>query len=174
MLEDPEHAKKCHAKAKMRLGYAERIAQQEKRRWAKIKANPHAKEKQLERSRQWYAENKERVRAKRRATLEAMSPEERAWFRQLQREYARQWYAENREAVQARRQERLNAMSPDELDTWLDKTRAYHAEYKRRWRAEIKANPEKHQAYLDKEAEYRRRRRLAELLTTMGKLEEKK
>jgi hypothetical protein len=49
-------------------------------------------------------------------------------------------------------------MTPEQRERWLERMRGYGRAYRRRWRAELKADPARHQAYLDWMREYRRQR----------------
>ncbi|MBF8643085.1 hypothetical protein [Pseudomonas luteola] len=94
--------------------------------------------------------------------------------RQIQRESGKRWrndpanketirqymaahYAANRVEIQARRRARLDAMTPEQLAHWRVRIRTYQRLYARRYRDQIRRDPERHRAYLDRMREYRRR-----------------
>jgi hypothetical protein len=70
----------------------------------------------------------------------------------------RAYYAEHAAEIQAKRRARLDAMTPEQRELWLKRMRGYGRAYRRRWRAELKADPARHQEYLDWMREYRRQR----------------
>jgi len=82
---------------------------------------------------------------------------------QAQRLKMREWYARNAERVQQQRRTRLATMDAETHARWMDRVRELGKQYRRRWRAELKSNPEKHQKYLDLMREYRRQRALRSL-----------
>lgn len=82
------------------------------------------------------------------------------------RKRARSWYAKNAARVQAKQQARLARMTPEQYEHWAERMRGYQRAYRRRWREELIRNPARHQAYLDKQHEYRRQRALRGLMTT--------
>lgn len=132
---DPDLNRKRHEMAKARPEFDESMARQHKNKWERIRSDPEKHEKSRERARLWYAQNKERVQAQRKA--------------------------------------RLDAMSPDELNKWMESARKRNRAYRKKWHKELRSNPELHQQYLDRLAEYRRRRALAELLSVGTKIQEK-
>lgn len=64
-------------------------------------------------------------------------------------------------------------MTAAEMDRWLERTRSYGRAYAERWRAELAADPERHAAYLELMAEYRRRRRLRRLVAIGAEMMER-
>lgn len=130
-------------------------AHQQYNRLARREASPEAAERERQ---SW------RIARQRRA---AAPPEEQ----ERRRARARAAYARDAAVIQARRRERLDAMAADQIAAWIDRARAYGRAYRRRWRAELIADPAAHQSYLDLMAEYRRRRALLGLLAEGGALE---
>lgn len=122
MTADPEHNQKARAAQRARAekdpAYAQlraaQLAEQERRRWERKKADPAALASESQRRRAWYAANADRVQAKRRERVEAMSPEEYERWAEIQRAGARRYYERNR----------------DDL-AWLARRREYMREYLR-------------------------------------------
>jgi hypothetical protein len=77
--------------------------------------------------------------------------------RETIRQYMAAHYAANRVEIQARRRARLDAMTPEQLALWRIRMRTYQRLYARRYRDQIRRDPERHRAYLDRMREYRRR-----------------
>lgn len=94
-------------------------------------------------------------------------------YRAHVRAQAREHYERNKESILTSRRARLDALSPDELLRWMERMRGYQRAYQRRWWEDLKKSPERHAAYLDRMAEYHRRRALTELVTLGAKLEDK-
>ena len=115
------------------------------RRLEKAAADPEYAAKLL----RWEKERRERKRQRMAADPEYAARE---------RARANAFYARNAERIQAERRARLDTLSPAELAKWIDRARRYTRDYRRKYFADIKVHPEKHQKYLDTQAEYRRRR----------------
>lgn len=77
--------------------------------------------------------------------------------RETIRKYMASHYATNRTEIQARRRARLNSMTPAQLAHWRERMRAYQRAYANRYRDQLRADPDRHRAYLDMMREYRRR-----------------
>ena len=106
----------------------EQARAQDRRKWARIKADPERLAKARERNRNTYARHAERIQAERRARLDAMSPDElREWCERARR-YVREWRRRWREKLRA---------NPEAHRRW----REVYNEYKRRWRAERSGPP---------------------------------
>jgi hypothetical protein len=73
------------------------------------------------------------------------------------RQYMAAYYATNRVEIQARRRARMDAMTPEQLAHWQIRVQTYQRLYARRYRDQIRRDPERHRAYLDRMREYRRR-----------------
>lgn len=101
------------------------------------------------------AELAERVREIRRAAGARWraNPENREAIRR----YMANHYAANRIEIQAQRRARLDSMTPEQLENWRSRMRVYGAAYARRYREQLRADPDRHRAYLDLMREYRRR-----------------
>lgn len=96
-----------------------------------------------------------RVRTIRRAagTRWRTNPENREAIRQYQAAY----YAAHRTEIQAKRRVRLDGMTPVQLDHWQARMRTYQRLYAQRYREQLRTDPDRHRAYLDRMREYRRR-----------------
>lgn len=105
------------------------------------------------------AEQQKAAQARRQARRDADPA-----LREAERQRLRAHYAAHAAEIQARRRARLDALAPEQLARWLERMRAYGRAYRRQWREELRANPERHRKYLDLMREYRRRYALAELL----------
>lgn len=77
--------------------------------------------------------------------------------REAIRQYHAARYAANREQILAARRTRLDSMTADQLQHWKSRMRAYHRTYARRYREEMRSDPHRHRAFLDRMREYRRR-----------------
>lgn len=77
--------------------------------------------------------------------------------REAIRRYQALHYAMNREAIQQRRRDRLDAMTPTQLERWRARIRNYDRVYRAHWQERLRADPDRHRAYLDLMREYRRR-----------------
>lgn len=75
----------------------------------------------------------------------------------------REWYVANRDEILAERRRRRASMSDDE--------RAAIREYMRRWHRELRADPDRHAAYLAMQTDRRREARLSELVRLGARLE---
>ena len=93
-----------------------------------------------------------------------------AKHRERRRAYQAAYYAARAEEIQAKRRARLDAMTDEQRARWLDRARRYQRAYTRRWRAELRQDPARHQAYLDLMTEYRRQRALRSLLPIAAEL----
>ena len=85
--------------------------------------------------------------------------------------YKREWASRNREARLAARQAYLDSLTPDQLQRWLRRARAYMRAYQQRWMEEVRRDPDRHRAYLDMQAEWRRRHRLATAMSVLPAME---
>lgn len=94
-------------------------------------------------------------------------------LRERVRAQARSTYAKHRTRILADRRTKLEAMTPEQHDIWIERMRKSGREYRRRWRAEIKADPQRHAEYIDLMREYRRQRALRDVLAIGAKLEKK-
>ena len=70
-------------------------------------------------------------------------------------------YAKDAERIQAERREKLDAMTPEEREAWLVRARRYSRDWRRKWRAELVADPEAHERFKGEVLEYTRQRRAA-------------
>lgn len=73
--------------------------------------------------------------------------------------YYRDYYGQNRGEILRQRKERLDRMDPEALEQWREAMRGYGRAYRKRWREELKSDPDRHRQYLDLQAEYRRRKK---------------
>lgn len=112
----------------------------------------------------------ERARSERRQKRMATDPA----YAERSRAGARLRYTANAEDIQARRKKRLAEMSVEQLESWLEKMRGYGRDFAARHRADRARDPARQQAYIDAQAEYRRRRNLSALLGEATKLTEEK
>ncbi|GEM_PF-959141 len=153
-----------HLRAKHRRHYYRRVEQNpehNRRRAARVKDKAAADPEYAARVQAWAAAAHEKKKKRLRTDPE---------YRQAQRAAARARYAERAEEVQTRRRQRFERMTAHERDRWLERMRRYGRAYRRKWRAELQADPARHQAYLDLMAEYRRRAALAGLIATGAEL----
>lgn len=140
LAKDPEMNKRNHIRAKARAAKNPELS---RRREAQMKA----------------ARAKVQLRIK-------TDPEYRAKVLAAQRAT----YARHAEAIQAKRKARFEALTPEQKARWMDRVRGYGRAYRRKWRDELRTNPERHQKYKDLMREYNRLRELAKLLKTAEQL----
>lgn len=74
---------------------------QDKRKWARVKADPERLRRNREQARAFYAENAERIQAERKARLTALTTEQLAERRAAWREYQRRYAAKRRAVLHA-------------------------------------------------------------------------
>lgn len=114
---DPELNRRRHAMARERLAAdPERLAAhkaveraRDVARWSAKKSDPEAMAAESEKRRAWYAANAERIQAKRRERLNALTPEQYARWAERVREYSSRHYERNKQSPEflARRKANL-------------------------------------------------------------------
>lgn len=107
--------------------------------------------------------------SRRRVERERTDPD----YRAARRAQSRAHYAKHAAEIQARRRERLARLDPAALARWIERARRYGRAYRRRWYAELKASPERHQQYLAIMREYDRQRELARLMAISHELDQR-
>ncbi len=135
----------------------------------KEKQSPKSKEKHRERSKQWKADNKDKIRAYNKKYVANQKKNETPEQRVIRLQKGTEWRNKNRQRILARQRELRAAMTPKEREDLYERQklsaikshgkrlaaqRAYrekHREairaYKKQWRLD---NPDKVQAYSDK------------------------
>lgn len=176
---DPDHNKKVWQeraqKMKQDPDYAARMRAYWAAQYAKKRDDPDYLEREREYGKAHYWENRDAILARRAARMAALSDEERAALEQERREKSRAHYRMNRDVILAKRKARWAALSDEQRARQEEIRRRQGREWRRKWRAELKRDPERKAAYLAWAREWQResalRRMMARAFDMMTELE---
>jgi hypothetical protein len=127
VADDPEYNIRRHLQTKERIAqdpeFAARYRELGREANRRKRANPEYREKVLEYSRQYYAENSEAIQHKRKMFFAQLPPEEQERIRERDRAYSRKW---------RRKFQQWLSENPSEYENYRQRYREWVSEAKRR------------------------------------------